>query len=206
MNLLAIDTSSKSSVMGIQIDGRRWENVRLSDKSHSRDILPDIVSLLEQANASLKDLNAIVFGQGPGSFTGLRITVGVVQGLGFGLKIPVVPVSTLSVLAQGEYRVSGATNIMVALTARKEEVYFGSYNIEDGRPQLLGKEAVVEASEIPEQNKGSWVGIGDGWKLKDQLEAASGISVDKINLDVLPEPQDLLDIGVMETEATNIYD
>jgi tRNA threonylcarbamoyladenosine biosynthesis protein TsaB len=201
MNLLAIDTSSKSSVIGIQINDRRWTDVRFSDKSHSRDILPNIAGLLKQANTSLEDLNAIVFGQGPGSFTGLRITVGVVQGLGFGLNIPVVPVSSLAVLAQGEFRLSGATNIMVALKARKEEVYFGSYCIKNGIPQLVGKEMVVEASEVPKQTMGSWVGVGDGWQLRDQLETASGIRVEKIVLDVLPEPQDLLDIGAKEMQS-----
>ncbi len=200
MNLLAIDTSSKSSVIGLQIKGVRLENITRSEKSHSRDILPNISDLLEQAGVSLEELDAIVFGQGPGSFTGVRITVGVVQGLGFGLQIPVVPVSSLAILAQGEYRRSGATNIMVALTARKEEVYFGAYEVKGELPELLGKEDVLEASRVPRQKPGSWVGVGDGWCLQDQLEAASGVSVDNIILDVLPQPQDLLDIGIMEME------
>jgi tRNA threonylcarbamoyladenosine biosynthesis protein TsaB len=201
MKLLAIDTSSKSSVIGLQIDDQRWESVSLSNKSHSRDILPNISDLLRQAEVSLKDIDAIAFGQGPGSFTGLRITVGVVQGLGFGLEIPVVPVSSMAILARGEFRRSGATKIIVALAARKEEVYFGSYEIKNGLPILFAKELVTEASEAPRQNQGAWVGVGDGWVLKDQLELACGVKADKITLDVLPQPQDLLDIGQVMIEA-----
>ena len=197
MNLLAIDTSSQFSVIGLQIGRQRMENVALSGRSHSRDILPNIVQLVQDAGASLDDLDAIVFGKGPGSFTGLRITVGIVQGLGFGLNIPVIPVSTLACLAQGEHRQSGATNILVALSARQQEVYFGAYRIEDSSPVLLGVECVVDASEVPVQEPCDWIGIGDGWCFREQIESALGCLVQRINLEVKPQPQDLLDIGVV---------
>jgi tRNA threonylcarbamoyladenosine biosynthesis protein TsaB len=146
----------------------------------------------------LSDLDGIVFGKGPGSFTGLRITVGVVQGLGFGLQIPVIPVSTLACLAQGEFRESGATSVLVALSARQQEVYFGAYRIEDKVPFLSGVESVVEASGIAEQEPRDWVGIGDGWQFREQIESAIGTSVSRIHLDVWPRPADLLDIGLVK--------
>ena len=198
MNLLAIDTSSKASAIGLQIGGKRWQLVTMSDRSHSRDILPNIVELLDKAGVNLNDLDAIVFGKGPGSFTGLRITVGVVQGLGFGLQIPVIPVSSLACLAQGEYRESGATSILVVLSARKDEVYFGAYHIQNATPNLVGEEGVVQASQLPALEPGDWVGVGDGWRLKRQLELAVGNSMQHIRLEVYPQPQDLLDIGVMK--------
>lgn len=198
MNLLAIDTSSQYSVIGLQIGESRMEKLSLSGRSHSRDILPNIIQLVEEAGANLGDLDAIVFGKGPGSFTGLRITVGVVQGLGFGLQIPVIPVSTLACLAQGEFRESGATSVLVALSARQQEVYFGAYRIEDRMPVLLGKESVVEASGIPVQESRDWVGIGDGWSLVQQIESAIGTSVSRVNLEVRPKPADLLDIGLVK--------
>ena len=109
--------------------GRGDNNVRMSGRSHSRDILPTITALLTKNKLSLRNLNYIVYGQGPGSFTGLRIAVGVVQGLAFGLNIPVVPVSSLACLAQAQYRRSGQQQIVSALHARKEEVYLGKYRI-----------------------------------------------------------------------------
>ena len=198
MNLLAIDTSSQYSAIGLQIGESRIENVSLSGRSHSRDILPNIMKLVQEAGAKLSDLDAIVFGKGPGSFTGLRITVGVVQGLGFGLQIPVIPVSTLACLAQGEFRESGSSSILVALSARQQEVYFGAYRIEDKIPFLIGLEAVVEASVIPVQESRDWVGVGDGWSLVKQIESAIGTSVSHVNLEVCPKPEDLLDIGLVK--------
>lgn len=195
MNLLAIDTSSQYSSIGLQIGQERMEKVARSGRTHSRDILPNIVQLVQQSGASLSDLDAIVFGKGPGSFTGLRITVGVVQGLGFGLQIPVIPVSTLACLAQGEYRASGATNVLVALAARNQEVYFGAYRIADKVPALIGVESVVDVSNIPVQESGDWVGIGDGWSFRQQIESAVGFSMLRVNLEVCPRPEDLLDIG-----------
>jgi tRNA threonylcarbamoyladenosine biosynthesis protein TsaB len=196
VNLLAIDTSSQYSAIGVQIGESRMENVSLSGRSHSRNILPNIMKLVQEAGVKLSDLDAIVFGKGPGSFTGLRITVGVVQGLGFGLQIPVIPVSTLACLAQGEFRESGTSSILVALSARQQEVYFGAYRIEDKIPFLIGLEAVVEASDIPVQEYRDWVGVGDGWSLVKQIESAIGTSVSRVNLEVCPKPEDLLDIGL----------
>ena len=198
MNLLAIDTSSKTSAIGLQIGEQRWQSVVMSDRSHSRDILSNIVDLTDKAGVNLNDLDAIVFGKGPGSFTGLRITVGVVQGLGFGLQIPVIPVSSLACLAQGEYRESGATDIFVVLSARQEEVYFGAYHMRDGIPNLTGEEGVLPASRIPGLESRDWVGVGDGWHLKKQLESATGNRMQQIRMEVYPQPQDLLDIGVVK--------
>ncbi len=206
MNLLAIDTSSKASAIGLQIGEKRWQSFTMSDRSNSRDILPNIVELLDKAGVGLNDLDAIVFGKGPGSFTGLRITVGVVQGLGFGLQIPVIPVSSLACLAQGEYRESGATSILVVLSARKEEVYFGAYHVQDAIPNLVGEEGVVQASHIPALEPCDWVGVGDGWHLKRQLELAAGNSMQYIRLEVYPQPQDLLDIGVVKLDRGETID
>jgi tRNA threonylcarbamoyladenosine biosynthesis protein TsaB len=196
MNLLAVDTSSTISAIGLQIGEERWQSLARAARSHSRDILPNIVELLGMAGAQLKDLDAIVFGKGPGSFTGLRITAGVVQGLGFGLQIPVVSVSTLACLAQGEYRKSGATNIFVVLSARKEEVYFGAYHMEDAQPCLIGREGVIEASLVPVLQPGVWAGVGDGWHLRGQLEKAACTTMQHIQVQAHPRPYDLLDIGV----------
>lgn len=200
MNLLAIDTSTQYSAIGLQIGEDRLETLARSERSHSRDILPNIVQLMRQVGANLEDLDAIVFGKGPGSFTGLRITVGVVQGLGFGLQIPVIPVSTLACLAQGEFRDTRASQVLVALSARKQEVYFGAYQLKDKIPMLLGKECVVDACLVPAPESRGWSGVGDGWVFRQEIEAAIGFSMENINLDVCPKPQDLLDIGVVRME------
>ncbi len=204
MNLLAIDTSSQRSIIGLQLGRERLARVTLSGQSHSRDILPSIVSLLEEGETDLQALDAIVFGQGPGSFTGLRIAAGVVQGLGYGLDIPVVSVSTMACMARGQFRQTGSKNILVAQSARKEEVYLGAYSIDSVIPRLHGQEMVVEASELnlPELEtvSGPWSGAGSGWQLRAQLEKALGITMERVELDIFPEPDDLLDIGMAKME------
>ncbi len=206
VNLLAIDTTSKISAVGLQAGKKRFQSVTKPEKSHSRDILPTIVELAEEADTSLTDLDAIVFGKGPGSFTGMRITVGVVQGLAYGLEIPVIPVSSLACLAQGEYRESGATDTLVVLSARKEEVYFGAYQMQGGCPDLVGEEGVLHASLVPPLEKLEWVGVGDGWGLRKELELATGRQMKRISMEVSPQPQDLLDIGVVKLASGDIID
>ncbi|MFP6805791.1 MAG: tRNA (adenosine(37)-N6)-threonylcarbamoyltransferase complex dimerization subunit type 1 TsaB [Pseudomonadales bacterium] len=212
MNLLAVDTSTVRSVVGLIIGERRHESVALSGRSHSRDILPTISSLVNDAGVKLSDLSCIAFGQGPGSFTGLRITVGVVQGLAYGLGIPVVPISSLAALAMGEYRRSGTTKLMVALAAREEEIYFGAYQIVDGIPVLRGWEMVVDASKAPQpidfqaDDDDTWAGVGDGWVFRDEIELSTGISMGHLSLDVYPQANDLLDIGIARIKIGETID
>ncbi|MDC6451124.1 tRNA (adenosine(37)-N6)-threonylcarbamoyltransferase complex dimerization subunit type 1 TsaB, partial [Pseudomonadales bacterium] len=99
MNILAIDTSTTACVLGIRTEDTEITRFELIDRSHSLELLPRIVTILADANLDKNDIHLIVFGKGPGSFTGLRIAVGVTQGLAFGLDIPVVGVSTLACIA-----------------------------------------------------------------------------------------------------------
>jgi tRNA threonylcarbamoyladenosine biosynthesis protein TsaB len=196
VNILAIDTSSPACVLGLQLGGERYTDVRQSERSHSRDILPAIESLLAKADTTLAQLDCIVFGQGPGSFTGLRIAVGVVQGLAFGLEIPVVPVSSLACLAQAQYRNHNIRRSVVVLHARKEEVYLGVYEVTEDIVRLVGKESVTDVSDITQVLSGDWSGVGDGWILREQMEMKFGIAMQSIITDVFPDPEALLDLGV----------
>ena len=136
MNILAVDTSSSACVLGVRTSNQTWTDEAIVDRSHSKEVLPRIEALLQRAGVDKSSLNLIVYGQGPGSFTGLRIGVGVVQGLAYGLGIPVVGVSSLACLAQKQLRLGNGSYGLVALTARHTEVYFGAYEARDGIMQL----------------------------------------------------------------------
>ena len=171
MNVLVVDTSTKACVLGLAKKEDFYDSSEMVDRSHSKVVLPKIDELLEESGVDKSELDLVIFGQGPGSFTGLRIGVGVVQGLAFGLNIPVVAVSSMACLAQSVYRDHQHENCLVALNARNTEVYFGSYSINDGFAALNGTEGVFEASEIPVQNREkSWVGIGNSWQLRAEME------------------------------------
>ncbi|MBV1877254.1 MAG: tRNA (adenosine(37)-N6)-threonylcarbamoyltransferase complex dimerization subunit type 1 TsaB [Pseudomonadales bacterium] len=202
MNVLAIDTSSPACVLAISTGKQVYTNVEIVDRSHSKEILPRIVALIARAELVLADLDYIVFGQGPGSFTGLRIGVGVVQGLAFGLNIPVVAVSSMACLAQNQFRQHQHENCLVALTARLEEVYFGSYSISGGYASLNGLETVVAADQAPKQDQDKqWIGLGSGWQLRPLLEPAMGILTDAVFSEPsYPDPIDLMQLGMHRFE------
>jgi tRNA threonylcarbamoyladenosine biosynthesis protein TsaB len=201
MNILAIDTSTTACVLGLRSRGEEFVRFEHINRTHSLELLPRIVALLADAELQKTELDLLVFGRGPGSFTGLRITVGVVQGLGFGLDIPVVGVSTLACIAQGRHRRSSksaqaeASHIVVAQIARQEELFYGAYEVREGSVQLVGKEAVHLASEVPELPQAPWVGVGSGWQFADDINASSRAGVSDITLEAFPEAEDLLFLG-----------
>jgi tRNA threonylcarbamoyladenosine biosynthesis protein TsaB len=123
----------------------RWEE---APRDHTRKILPMVQAVLDDAGITLGELDAIAFGRGPGSFTGVRIGISVAQGLAFGVGVPLIGISTLAAMAQGAYRLDGAKQVLTAIDARMNEVYFGRYELIDGRMQLVGDEVVSDPGAL----------------------------------------------------------
>ncbi|TNJ01918.1 tRNA (adenosine(37)-N6)-threonylcarbamoyltransferase complex dimerization subunit type 1 TsaB [Aeromonas veronii] len=144
MKILAVDTATEACSAALLVGDKlfsRWEE---APRDHTRKILPMVQAVLEDAGISLSDLDAIAFGRGPGSFTGVRIGISVAQGLAFGAGVPLIGISTLAAMAQGAYRLDGAQQVLTAIDARMNEVYFGRYELIDGRMQLVGDEVVSD--------------------------------------------------------------
>lgn len=132
MNLLAFDTSTERLSVAVQrADGQRFEHQGAGGAQASAALIPVVLALLAQAGLVLGDLQAIVFGRGPGSFTGLRTACSVAQGLAYGAGVPVLPVDTLLALAESARRTHGATRVLALLDARMGEVYRAAY-LRDG--------------------------------------------------------------------------
>jgi len=146
--ILALDTSSEACSAALLTPDGLAEDFRLSPREHTRLILPMVDDLLRTAGLRLVDLDAIAFAQGPGSFTGLRIVVGVVQGLAWGAQLPVVGVSTLAALALAAAQQQKCEWVLPLLDARMDEVYAGLYRIEAGLPVLQGSERVCGAEQL----------------------------------------------------------
>ncbi len=125
--ILAIETSSEVASAALLIDQQVIQRQTVGVMNHSHTILPMVQSLLEEANLSLQSCDAIAFGCGPGSFTGVRTACGVAQGLAFGSDLPVIPIVTLLALAQTGKTLLGATEVLAAIDARMEEVYWAQY-------------------------------------------------------------------------------
>lgn len=126
-NILAIDCAFSQLQLGL-LHGDKVHCRELGEvRDHSRHLLDQIDRLLSDAKVSPEQLSAIAFGQGPGSFTGLRIAVGVVQGLAYGLEIPVIPIPSMGVIATRVFRDYSAEHVTVALHARADEVYLARF-------------------------------------------------------------------------------
>ena len=215
MNLLGIDTSTRSTVLGLQLGSEVVDRTSPEVDTHSRGILPSIESLVKETGISLEELDAIVFGQGPGSFTGLRIAVGVVQGLGYGLGIPVVPVSSMACIAQSVIPAINPPLVFVGLTARLEEIYYGAYRFEEEIAVPVIPEGVVDVSELPQLSDGDWAGCGNAMPgLSTKIQEATGVSFKSISSEAVPTIRNLLSLGsfkfsnggsVNALQATPVY-
>ena len=130
-NILAIDCAFSQLQLGL-LHGDDVHRRELGEvRDHSRHLLDQIDRLLSETKVSPEQLSAIAFGQGPGSFTGLRIAVGVVQGLAYGLEIPVIPIPSMGVIATQVFRDYCVDHVTVALHARADEVYLARFQCGD---------------------------------------------------------------------------
>lgn len=157
--ILAIDTStelaSTALLRGDRVVARESSGVH----THSQSILPLVQSVLHEAGISLSQCDAIAFGCGPGSFTGVRTACGIAQGLAFGANLPVVPVVTLLSMAQACRTASGASDVLAVLDARMGEVYWAQYRFTDGW-QVVIEPTLSSAGEVAPQ--GAVVACGNG--------------------------------------------
>lgn len=191
--LLALDTATEACSVALLHDGKVTSHYEVIPRLHAQKLLPMIQQLLADAGTTLSAVDAIAFGRGPGAFTGVRIAIGVVQGLAFALERPVLPVSNLAVLAQRALREQGASQVAAAIDARMDEVYWGCYQQVDGEMRLLGSEAVLppERAVLPEDASGEWFGAGTGWGYAERIP----VVLSGQDATLLPHALDLLSLA-----------
>ncbi len=159
MNLLAFEASTSHLSVALWSEGELAEKSALLPNGGSERLLPWAMELLAEGGLTLKRLDGIAFGAGPGSFTGLRLACGVVQGLACGLDLPVVPVGTLAALALA----CGDGAVLACLDARMNEVYLAAYQVagETVAEVLAPKVGAGKTAPLPEGP--GWRGVGDGF-------------------------------------------
>ena len=197
--LLAIDTSSEACSVALQTGAQVLFRFTDQPRKHAELILPMVDEVLAEAGLRLQQLDALCFGRGPGSFTGLRIAAGTVQGLAFGADLPVVPVSSLAGLAQRAVREFGWTRIHAAFDARMGEVYWGSYQLNAaGDLELVGRECVCAPDRLQQasgiQMEAGWCGAGSGWVFRSALEITTG-PLQQCEPALMPHARDLLPLA-----------
>lgn len=168
--ILAIDTATEGCSAALYIDGEVQQEFALAPRQHTQLILPMIESLLAAAELKINQLDALAFGCGPGSFTGVRIATGVVQGIGFAADLPVLPISTLASIAQLVYDDHKAEKVLTAIDARMTQVYWAQYKLADkGLMRLVGIEDVLNPDATPSVDGGNWVAAGNGWQVYNEM-------------------------------------
>ncbi len=171
--LLAIETSAEACSVALHIGGETRERFVHAPMRHAELLLPAVQSLLADAGLPLKRLEAIAFGRGPGSFTSLRIGIGVVQGLAWGADLPVVPVSSLAATAQqaADYSSAEHERICVALDARMQEVYFCEFLADgEGIVRRVSEERVCSPAAVGTDPDQPFIAVGNGFERYEELQ------------------------------------
>ncbi len=205
-NILAIDTSTQACSVALFYCGERISRYQLASREHTRLILPMVDEILSEAGIALSQLDALAFTAGPGSFTGIRIGFGVIQGLAFGAGIPVLPVSTLEALAQTSIRKLGIQSdsyVLPILDARMEEVYWALFKYQGSVLTRVSQDSLTSPEDVASSFSGSPLAVvGDGWHYLDEIDVDMiPIRPTTVDLTLLPEAEDILDLALPRVMA-----
>ena len=202
MKILALDTATENCSAALWIDGHVLQRELQAERGHADLILSMVDELLQESGATLPDLQAIAFGRGPGSFTGVRLAASVTQGLAFGAGVPVVPVSDLRAVAQ---RLASSQNVLVCNDARMQEVYWGCYvRGTDGLMVPVTDERVSQPAEVrlpPEWANMPVAGVGRGFEVYPLLSAGLADQLTHIHPGLLPRASEVAKLAVAEVQA-----
>lgn len=163
LKILAFDTSTEWCSAALSLDGEVRTRAVHAGQKHSELLLPMVTALLDEAGLALRDLDLIAFGQGPGSFTGLRIACGVAQGLAFGAGLPVLGVVTLEALAEEAALETDGDRVVACLDARMREVYAAIYRRAGAGWQVESAPGLYAPAEAPLPEGEGYIGCGSGF-------------------------------------------
>lgn len=198
MRILAIDTATEACSAALWNNGAISAHFELCPREHTQRILPLVQDILTENGVTLTEVDALAFGRGPGSFTGVRIGIGIAQGLALGAELPMIGVSTLATMAQGAFRKTGATRVLAAIDARMGEVYWAEYQRdEQGVWHGEESEAVLNPEAVNarlKQLSGEWATVGTGWQAWPEMATETGVTlIDGETL--LPAAEDMLPLA-----------
>lgn len=174
MNILALETSTEAcSVALLKYENELFSEFELTPRQHTRYLPIMLEAVLQRAGLARPDINLVVFANGPGAFTGVRIAASTAQGIAIGLSVPVLGISTLAALAQQACDELAEESVMAALDARMGEVYCGWYkkNNTTQLVELQGEERLIKLEDL--QLIPDAIPAGSGWEAWQQAGFAS---------------------------------
>ncbi|WP_271271364.1 tRNA (adenosine(37)-N6)-threonylcarbamoyltransferase complex dimerization subunit type 1 TsaB [Aliamphritea hakodatensis] len=185
-NILALDTSTDACSVALSYNGELLEDFRIIPRQHTKQLLPMVEEILTEAGISVAQLDAIAFGRGPGSFAGIRIATGAAQGLAFAAELPVLPVSTLAAIALKTTQTEGVSQVIAALDARMNEIYWRAYQLENDVLVGLGQEVVCPPQALTLPGDGDWCAAGKGWSYLADMQADVQQAITDPQQDIYP--------------------
>ena len=204
MKLLALDTSSLACTAGVLYDGKTCVRYAEQAREHTKLLLPMVKSVLAESGLGINDLDAIVLGNGPGSFIGLRIAASVAQGLAHGAQLKIAPVSSLAAVAFA----AGADGDIVAVTgdAHMNQVYLGLYRRGgDAGVHALAPERIHGQGRIDDVADGMQViAAGNGWRRYPALLEANRHAIGSVSDVLYPHADALLALGERAVAAGHV--
>ncbi|PSU86003.1 tRNA (adenosine(37)-N6)-threonylcarbamoyltransferase complex dimerization subunit type 1 TsaB [Photobacterium phosphoreum] len=196
--ILAVDTATENCSVALMIGDDVISRCEYAPREHTTKILPMIDAVLADAGIKLKQLDALAYGRGPGSFTGVRIGIGIAQGLAFGANLPMIGVSTLAAMAQGSFRLHQAEHVLTAIDARMGELYWAQYQRKtDGDWLLLGNEQVIAPDVLlanVQADQNTWLTAGTGWEAYPELLSQLPFKAQLGNV-LYPDSQDMVHLA-----------
>ena len=203
--ILALDTATEACSVALLHQGNITFEDELSPRTHTQRILPMVDGLLKNANLSIKEVDYLAFGRGPGSFTGVRVGVGVAQGLALGAELKVVPISNLTTMAEQAYQELGATEVIALIDARMNEVYFSQLVrtendwIEKVKEQVCSPERALVQFQL---DTDKITVVGTGWAAYPQFaEQNLPLAISEITL---PSAKYMLALAEQEIAKGNV--
>lgn len=202
MRLLAFDTSTEWCSAALWLDGQVWERAEHVGQRHSQVLLPMITDLLGEAGKELADLDGIAFGQGPGSFTGLRIACGVAQGLALGRGLSLLGVSTLEAMAETAFEETGAQRLITCLDARMNEVYVAVWQRREESWEAEHPATVRPPGAVPLPVQTGYLGCGSGFAAYPELLAERyGNRLAEVRPQVIPHARAIVRLALPRFRA-----
>jgi tRNA threonylcarbamoyladenosine biosynthesis protein TsaB len=199
MKILAIECSSAVGSVALKLDERIVVREIETPREQTERLLQLVDELLTAERLAIAALDAVAFGRGPGSFTGLRMAAAVAQGFALARGVPLLPVSSLLCLAQGAWRAERAARSLVCVDARMGEVYWGEFATDDdGVSTGIGDERLSPPADV--RVPAGWTAVGDGFARYPELTSAATVAPRQLPA-LLPKAIDLLPRAVADLTA-----
>ncbi len=204
IRILALDTATEACSVALYNDGEQTSYFEVCPQRHTQRILPLVDQILTESGITLNQLDALAFGKGPGSFTGVRIGIGIAQGLALGADLPLIGISTLKTMAEGCRRTNNAYQVLTGIDARMGEIYLGCYMVgQNNHWQQTVPEKVLTPQQVINQLTmltNEWQLAGTAWQaypdLANQIQKnGSNCQLIKSNIE-FPSALDMLPLAL----------